>query len=146
MYRAILPVLLAAPACLALPGTPKYPRAFGDTSLQLPPDMVTDWYEAHDTPSNKTAGPSDPDSVYNCVGPDVKDYPKKGEWLPFETLWKINEPLIKEKNKGKDYAPFIRKAIEDVSSKSKVDARLILAIIMQEVSYRHRWYACLCPC
>ncbi|KAF2476685.1 uncharacterized protein BDR25DRAFT_210346 [Lindgomyces ingoldianus] len=81
---------------------------------------------------NSTIIPTNSRDYYSCAGPDVKDYPPKGEWLSFNALWGINSPTIVKNNKDSAYADFIKQGIQDVSRASKVDARLILSIIMQE--------------
>ncbi|KAL1611956.1 hypothetical protein SLS60_000179 [Paraconiothyrium brasiliense] len=78
--------------------------------------------------------PNDPTSVYSCVGPKAKDFPGKEGWLTFDQLWEINEPVIKTANGGDEYIDDLQAAIKEVASDSKVDARLILAIIQQESS------------
>ncbi|KAK3629615.1 hypothetical protein LTR56_017920 [Elasticomyces elasticus] len=57
------------------------------------------------------------------------------QWLPFDQLWLLNEPTILTKNGGDTYIThYIREAIEQVSCDGEVDASLVLAIVMQEVS------------
>ncbi|KAK4900297.1 hypothetical protein LTR27_002521 [Elasticomyces elasticus] len=57
------------------------------------------------------------------------------QWLPFNQLWSLNEPTILSKNGGDTYIThYIREAIEQVSCDGEVDASLVLAIVMQEVS------------
>lgn len=134
MLQSLLPVLLIAPTCLGLPGAPKYARGYEGDKFVLPDNLASQFYDPYDEPSGKREAPSDPDSVYSCAGPDMADYPKKEEWLSFEDMWKINEPVIKKANDGADYGDHIRKAIEEVSKESKIDSRLILGVVMQEVS------------
>ena len=132
MYSTIFSVLLVAPFCLALPATSNHARSYGSLDLELSPELASKWYQPHETQSNNTP-PADPASVYSCAGPNMNDYPKPSQWLGFDQLWTINEPLIKQKNKGANYGDFIKKAIQSVSTESKIDSRLILVIIMQEV-------------
>ncbi|ORY04670.1 hypothetical protein BCR34DRAFT_604768 [Clohesyomyces aquaticus] len=81
---------------------------------------------------NSTWLPKNPESIYSCAGPDVKDYPTKESWLSFNTLWAINSPIIDKSNNNASYTKAIKTSIQNVSKASKVDARLILALIMQE--------------
>jgi hypothetical protein len=137
MHSTVFSVLLAAPLCLGLPGASNRARSYGSLELELPDELASTWYQPYDARSNNTP-PSNPGAVYSCAGPDIDDYPKPDQWLSFDALWAINEPLIKEKNKGNNYGDYIKRAIESVSTESKIDARLILVIIMQEASNRLR--------
>jgi hypothetical protein len=57
------------------------------------------------------------------------------DWLSYDELWRINRPAIISGNGGNTYIEFyIKDAIEKVSKESTVDARLLLLIMMQEVS------------
>jgi len=132
MHTPFLSVLLSSPLVLGFPAASKVARSYGDLGLELPKELADKWYDPFDAKSNHTT-PKDPGSVYSCAGPNMDNYPKKQEWLSFEQMWAINEPVMKERNKVEDYGELIRKAIEEVSTESKVDSRLILAIIMQEV-------------
>ncbi|KAH7119850.1 hypothetical protein B0J11DRAFT_400175, partial [Dendryphion nanum] len=61
-------------------------------------------------------------------------YPKPQEWLDFETMWKINElEVIKvESGSRSNNTQILKVAIKKVAAQSKIDPRLILALIMQE--------------
>jgi len=128
MFSSALSLLLLSPLALAHP-TPA--STYGITTASLHTDLVDKWYSDYNTESNVTK-PADPSSFYSCSGPDMNAYPSKNEWLSFKDMWEINSPEIQKKNNGADYGDAIKTAIQDVSKTSKVDSRLILAIIMQE--------------
>lgn len=124
-------------------------RGYSISSTQLREDLQEKWYsnvtgvenenEEFTVLSVKQAStdaleaPSDPTAVYSCVGSKAEDFPGMDEWLNFTQLWDINEPVITAANEGDEYNNDLKNAILEVASESKVDARLILSIIMQEV-------------
>lgn len=87
------------------------------------------WYS-----SNYKSGssPSVESSSYKCFNGNVEKYPAMDEWLSFEEMYKLNKPTMMQ-SQSEDIVNNIHKAIVDVSKASKLDARFILAIIMQEV-------------
>ncbi|KAF1975518.1 hypothetical protein BU23DRAFT_503470 [Bimuria novae-zelandiae CBS 107.79] len=132
------------PFALALPFTTH--QGYGTSSTQLREDLQQKWCNDYDKNGSVTTvsldqastiapeTPSDPASVYSCVGPKAEDFPGKDAWLGFKQLWTINQPVIETANGGNQYNDDIKSAILEVADGSKVDARLILAIIMQESS------------
>lgn len=71
---------------------------------------------------------------YQCYGGKLESYPPIRQWLSFNDLWKANQDAISRRNSGdQQLVGYIHDAILKVSSESKVDARLILATVMQEV-------------
>lgn len=117
-------------------------QGFGVSSIELHEDLQQLWYTEYtkdeETPvsvktSVKLLSSEDPAAVYSCAGPKAADFPDQDEWLTFDQLWDINEPVLSTANGGDTYNDDIKGAIQDVALSSKVDARLILAIIMQEV-------------
>lgn len=118
-------------------------QGYGTSLTQLHENLQEAWYTKYtkDNQSDVTslstksrlAVPNDPASVYSCVGPKAEDFPGQNEWLTFDQLWELNEPVIEKANGGSTYNDELQTAIKEVASDSKVDARLILAIIMQEV-------------
>lgn len=121
-------------------------HGYGSSLTQLSKNLQEVWYTSYteDNPGevtkNRLVVPSDPASVYSCVGPKAKDFPGQDKWLTFDQLWEINRPVIEAANGGSSYNEDLHAAIKEVASDSKVDARLILALIMQEVrksSYIH---------
>ena len=93
------------------------------------PDLAADgWYQA-----NLDAGAMNPPSSgYHCYGGDVASLPSIDKWMSFNALYKMNEPTLLLSNTPQQNQ-YIRDAVVKVSQESKVDARLILAVIMQEV-------------
>lgn len=77
----------------------------------------------------------DSSSSYQCFdGTDTDLSPNT--WLPFDDLWRINEPTVLSKNGGDTYIRhYIKEALHQVSSESDVDARLLLTLMMQEVRH-----------
>ena len=67
----------------------------------------------------------------------MNDYPSIADWLSFDKMWEINLPHITSVNSqaGSNLPSLIHDAIQKVSQDSKVDARLILAVVLQEVLY-----------
>ncbi|KAF2192385.1 hypothetical protein K469DRAFT_800239 [Zopfia rhizophila CBS 207.26] len=124
-------LLLLTPLTSALPAN-KVRSSYSDRALFLRPELAQKWYSDWNTTDTNASKPWNPSAVYSCSGPDVDDYPTKEEWLSFETLWEINEPEITKRNYGDEYNNYIKKSIQDISMASKVDARIILALVMQE--------------
>ncbi|KAK4955904.1 hypothetical protein LTR10_006843 [Elasticomyces elasticus] len=87
-----------------------------------------------ESPSGQGYGPVSATREYMCFdGTDATA--DATQWLPFNQLWSLNEPTILSKNGGDTYIThYIREAIEQVSCDGEVDASLVLAIVMQEVS------------
>ncbi|KAF2440413.1 hypothetical protein P171DRAFT_100427 [Karstenula rhodostoma CBS 690.94] len=119
-------------------------QGYGTSTIQLHENLQDAWYtkytkdnqsEVTTLPTkNRLAVPGDPTRVYSCVGPRAEDFPGQDKWLTLDQLWAINEPVIETVNGGSTYNDDLQIAIKEVASDSKVDARLILAIIMQESS------------
>ena len=56
-------------------------------------------------------------------------------WQSFHHLWRINEATVLSRNGGDTYIThYIHEAIVQVADETVVDARLILVLMMQEVS------------
>lgn len=131
-------------------------RGYGSSSKQLHKDLQQKWYSKYTGNDQVTSYsekqalskvleiPSDSTAVYSCVGPNTEDFPGENEWLNFTQLWRVNEPVIKEVNGGEDYRGDLKTAILGVASANKVDTRLILSIVMQEVGvFKHEpLFAC----
>ena len=124
--------LLFAPLTLARAGiTPR--ASYADATVSLRKDLLSDWYSELDSDDSDSEGPNDPAGFYSCAGPMIEDYPQKNEWLSFKTMWAINEPDITMPNGCDSYNTHLREAIAEISVQSKVDARLILTLVLQEV-------------
>ena len=74
-------------------------------------------------------------SDYQCFdGTASTNSISASNWLSFDQLWHINEPTILSNNGGDTYIEhYIREAILQVSREDDIDARLIVAVMMQEV-------------
>lgn len=73
-------------------------------------------------------------SVVYCHQDRIPQYPSEDCWLPFPRLWSINSDIILSSNGGDTYIQhYVHEAILQVAAESDVDARLILALVMQEV-------------
>ncbi len=88
------------------------------------------WYQA----DPDVGAPLPKSSQYECFGGKVDAFPKFEEWISFNDMFNLNRPIILEKNKGnKAVVKALHDAIIEASEEIKVDARIILALIMQEV-------------
>jgi hypothetical protein len=106
---------------------------FGNKATQLDQDLSLKWYD-HWSVENSNNPPQNPKAFYACTGPDMSAFPSKGKWLSFNTLWDLNKEQISiANNYNEDYIGYIQDAIKSVSQASKIDSRIILAMIMQEV-------------
>lgn len=75
-----------------------------------------------------------PDNAnYQCFGGDIGNYPAESSWLSWEDLWEVNREQVLSSNGGDIYLQhYIHEAILQVSLESDIDARLVLALTMQE--------------
>ena len=72
-------------------------------------------------------------SDYQCFGETDTDLSPQ-TWISFARLWHINGPTVSSRNGGDTYIThYIREAVVQVADESTVDARLVLALMMQEV-------------
>ncbi|KAF2260405.1 hypothetical protein CC78DRAFT_26282 [Lojkania enalia] len=124
-FLSLLPFSLAVPTWSTDPQCQTVQVTYGDKSVTLDQRFQKDWYTAVDSTTATTQTPAGSDQ-YNCQYKAKSSFPKMSQWLSFDQMWEINANLIPE------HQDAIKKAIVDISSKSKVDARLILALIMQE--------------
>lgn len=134
---------LFASLSYALPN-PQYqaaaaPPVFGDTTATLRQEIKSKWYADPSTAATQQQSPNP--AQYKCVGPTIDKFPAFKDWLSFQQMWDLNnnkDPSIPTWTVGAvpntQYAGFVKDAITDVSKKSGVDARIILAIILEEVS------------
>lgn len=81
--------------------------------------------------------PRTSDTSYKCYGPHPSTYPPPSSWLPFPTLWDLNRETILSANAGDVYIQHdIHTALLTVSTESNIDARFLLALLLQETSGR----------
>lgn len=81
------------------------------------------------------SSPGDESSSYQCFHGDVDKYPSMNKWMSFNDMYHLNKPAMMQ-SQSEDIVNHIHDAIVDVSKSSKLDARIILAIIMQEVRFK----------
>ena len=73
-------------------------------------------------------------SIYTCYSGPAKNFPKMDRWMSFDEMWKLQvkyalKPVGDSALERRD----IRDAIVKVSRLAKVDARVILAVVIHEV-------------
>ena len=80
-----------------------------------------------------TSGKSNPSS-YTCYSGPASSFPPKSQWMNFAAMFNLNQQdsLVPVGDSGPEQGA-IYNAIVSVSKASKVDARVILAVIIQEV-------------
>lgn len=129
--------LLLIPFATALPHIqPRsgYSASLSELKQSLQSKWTTPLSSSSSSDSSNSTIPSDPTSFYHCAGPSISAYPPQDQWLSWPDLWTINAPVITKANGGDTYTTQIQSAVTSVAAQSKIDARLILAIIMQESS------------
>ncbi|KEQ79098.1 putative muramidase [Aureobasidium pullulans EXF-150] len=78
--------------------------------------------------------------MYSGNGTVAAGWPAQNQWIDFDTMFTANIPIMKQScgnngwgaNDSDDEIAAIKAAIKKVSASSGVDARFILAIVMQE--------------
>lgn len=88
------------------------------------------WYRRSSLSVAKAAVENPPG--YECF--HGANYPGVNDWESFGTLWNINLPALRLHNSAADNQ-ILRNKILDIAAETKTDARIILGIIMQEVSF-----------
>lgn len=148
-------LLLAIPAALALPtalpqdGPTKTlnTRAYFANPVISNPSALA-WYQPYQTSSagagaggsrafyenTTTNGGGTTHSSYQCFA--GSSYPALSSWLSFDTLWSSAASTITAVNGAPGLTPTIRSAILTVAAGDNIDARLVLAVIMQESTGR----------
>lgn len=106
---------------------PSYPGYAQQSSAQS--GAALGWFQADSSVGGQASA-----TEYHCYQGVLSSYPGIDRWLPFEKLWHDTQDSISKQNGGdQNLVGYIHDAILKVSSESKVDARLILATVMQEV-------------
>lgn len=73
-------------------------------------------------------------STYVCFENAAVHYPAPHEWLSFDRLWAVNAPYVLSSNGGDTYLEhYVREGIVSVAQENALDARLVLAAMMQRV-------------
>ncbi|OJD29911.1 exo-beta-protein [Diplodia corticola] len=87
------------------------------------------WYRPYSPGVAKAVVDNPPD--YQCF--HGANYPYVTDWASFNTLWDINLPALRSHNSAANNR-ILRKKILQIAAQTKTDARIILAIIVQESS------------
>jgi len=84
------------------------------------------------------AGYTNPGTTYNCYSGPASNFPAMSKWMNFNDMWKLmqQDALTPIGDTVKEQAMML-KGIKQVSKQAKVDARVILAVIIGEVSRIH---------
>jgi hypothetical protein len=126
-------LLAAASTCAALPAL-KIRAPYGDVSEV---STIQQWYSSDLTDGQPI--PPNPSSQYKCFdGAKVSEWPAFSEWLSFNAMWQNNLPQLQQSNSPSEIQD-MKTAITGISKATKMDARLIFAIIMQEVKFWFGW-------
>lgn len=133
MYH-IAPTLFFASVALAWPKL--IPRKYGKTGTDqvLRPELQAEWYRTVPGQKSNVRPPADPSSFYTCIGPNADNFLKPDQWITWPEMWAINAPEITKSNGGDQYNAHLELSIREVGYATKIDSRLILAMIMNEVS------------
>ncbi|KAN0072603.1 hypothetical protein V8E54_009532 [Elaphomyces granulatus] len=117
-FQAVLTVFIFIALVAALP----FPTDIVETSQKLQPRAFPDKY-----------------TLYLGDGSTKDHWPSKDQWMPFDDLFNRNQPFMtkscakyKVANDIQSETNEIRSAIQAISSKTGVDNRFVLAIVMQE--------------
>jgi len=107
--------------------TPSQPGYAGQFSVQS--GQALNWFQ-----DDSSAGCTNVINEYHCYEGILASYPAMSTWLSFDSLWAANQDTISTQNAdNQSIVGLIHDAIIKVSSESTVDARFILAIVLQEV-------------
>jgi len=87
------------------------------------------------------AGYANPSTTYNCYSGPASNFPAMKQWMSFNNMWKLmqRDALTPIGDTVTEQAMML-KAIKQVSKQAKVDARVILAVIIGEVRLRPRMH------
>jgi glucan 1,3-beta-glucosidase len=102
----------------------------GDGNNAVVTGAGLNWYDPTFTDGN--SGYQDP-QFYWCFGGPASNFPPFQNWMNFQDMFNLNQQTSMAFEESGPIQGDIYNAIVGVSQASKVDARLILAIIMQEV-------------
>ena len=85
--------------------------------------------------TNGTAGNSNASS-YTCYSGPASNFPAMSKWINFNAMFATAQQYFLSVLDTIDQIADIYAAIVNVSTQAKVDARVILAVIIQEVIYQ----------
>ncbi|KAI9832282.1 MAG: hypothetical protein M1819_004460 [Sarea resinae] len=87
------------------------------------------WFASN--PNTGVAGYSSP-TAYTCYSGAASNFPAFDQWMDFTAMWNLNvQNSLSVEEDSTDYDDMLN-SINSVSASAQVDARLILAVIMQE--------------
>jgi hypothetical protein len=90
------------------------------------------WYDAN--LSDGTSGRSNP-SLYTCFSGPASNFPARSSWISFNAMWALQtQDALTPIGDSAAEQQAIYNAILNVSSNAKIDPRVILAVIIDEVS------------
>jgi len=122
--------------CVATTGTPvvSSSAAGSTTPASLPAGSST----TSSAPASTATG-SYAYQMYSGNGTVAAGWPAMSQWLDFDDMWNFNVPIMQQScsqwgvpNNSPDEIADIKSSVQSISASSGVDARFILAIIMQE--------------
>lgn len=88
------------------------------------------WYDPNF--ANGNAGYDDP-QFYNCFGGPAANFPPMDNWMNYNDMFTLNQATNMVFEEDGPTQGDIYNAIQEISIAAQVDARLILAVVMQEV-------------
>ncbi|KAK4946130.1 hypothetical protein LTR66_014324, partial [Elasticomyces elasticus] len=98
----------------------------GTTKVTSPAGLA--WYDP-----NLGAGTATASTSYKCYHGGINSYPPMSSWMNFYDMFNHNKPTMLARNNNNDqWVGWMWDAITQTAAASNVDARLILAIVMQE--------------
>ncbi|KAF2452355.1 hypothetical protein BDY21DRAFT_294885 [Lineolata rhizophorae] len=100
---------------------------FSSNAAAVDPDNGN-WFSSDYTQGSR---PQSAPTEYNCFGGSWDSFPSLEDWVSLDTLYELNSHDL---NLGKtsDQVQMIKDAIEGVALDSRVDARFIFSVMMQE--------------
>jgi len=87
------------------------------------------WFNSN--PSTGVSGYSDP-STYKCFSGPASSFPAFSEWMDYTTMFDLNQKASMGSFENAEVQGELWNAIQIVAADAQIDARLILAVIMQE--------------
>ena len=126
----------AAPSAASVPAASSTPASSGTKNLTVASNggpSVTNQAALAFFASDPSAGkPAANPATYTCMSGPASNFPAFSSWVPFEDMFQTNQAQLAASDSASEQQK-IHDAILSISQASQVDARFILAIIMQEV-------------
>lgn len=115
------------------PTTTEQPTVPSSTApVQQPPSQTKTQTASppSNTGSSSSGGNTTPGTFQLYTGPEA-NYPKEDKWVSYDTLWDLNKQVCERPdNAGK--GPILKQYIKEVADEAGMDARVVLAVILQE--------------